>query len=350
MSAAFRLACVMLPTATLALLSGCMQLDLKKPFAWPLASDDKPGTADRLTAVWTDVVRHKTDSPPVRGFGGRLMFYGAEDDKPIKVDGSLVVYAFDETSRDPANNKPDRKYVFPAANLDLHYSKSKLGHSYSVFVPWDNLGGVQKEISLIVRFLPKQGTPVISKMTKHLLPGTPPQLVAAPQPAQNTPAAQGPVRPVSHEVPIPAQQPQATSEDGLAKHMSTTTITIPPRFGRPRPVASIPARPARPTVTVQRGSANPAPRGKLNGVHPLGQQPTPAAQATPAQSGPLPRQARSSLGRSPAEGEPTARPTHDRTSWPPCPATSPADPQSAPPPAKASGYWGRSTAAEPAYY
>ena len=100
------------------------------------------------------------------------MFYEGKNEEPIKVDGTLVVYAFDETNRDANNARPDRKYVFTPQQLPLHYSKSKVGHSYSVWMPWDEVGGVQKEITLIVRFQPKEEAPVaISDPCRQLLPG-----------------------------------------------------------------------------------------------------------------------------------------------------------------------------------
>ncbi len=62
---------------------------------WPFG-EDKPCKPDRVIALWTDTVLTRSDSPPVRGFGGRLMFYEGKNEKPIKVEGTLVVYAFDE--------------------------------------------------------------------------------------------------------------------------------------------------------------------------------------------------------------------------------------------------------------
>ena len=55
------------------------------------------------------------------------MFYEKEEKKPILVDGQLVVYAFDETGRAPTDNKPTRRYVFPAEQIPLHMSKSEFG-------------------------------------------------------------------------------------------------------------------------------------------------------------------------------------------------------------------------------
>ncbi|MGP8122425.1 MAG: hypothetical protein ACLP8B_18120, partial [Xanthobacteraceae bacterium] len=58
---------------------------------WPFG-DDKPGKPDRVIAMWTDTVLTRSDTPPVRGFGGRLMFYEGKNESPVKVEGMLVVY------------------------------------------------------------------------------------------------------------------------------------------------------------------------------------------------------------------------------------------------------------------
>ena len=129
---------------------------------WPFNKEDKPGKPDKVVALWNDTVLTQGGQPPVRGFGGRLMFYEGKKEEPIKVEGTLVVYAFDETDRDPNNNRPDRKYAFTPQQLPTHYSKSKIGHSYSVWLPWDEVGGVQKEITLVVRFQPKEGPAAVS--------------------------------------------------------------------------------------------------------------------------------------------------------------------------------------------
>jgi hypothetical protein len=138
---------------------------------WPFHHDEPAGKPDRVTALWNDAVANTAGQPPVRGFGGRLMFYESKGDTPVKIDGTLIVYAFDETNRDPNNCKPDCKYVFTPEQLPKHYSKTKVGHSYSVWLPWDMAGGMQKEITLIVRFEPKLGAPIVGDQCKEILPG-----------------------------------------------------------------------------------------------------------------------------------------------------------------------------------
>ncbi len=159
---------------TLALASGCAKFDIRRNIPWGEGANGRVDEPFRIVAVWTDTVLSQSGKAPHRGFGGRVMFYGENQTDPAKVEGSLVVYAFDETSRDPMNVKPDRKFVFSADQLEKQYSKTKLGHSYSFWLPWDEVGGPQRQISLICRFVPKKGGALVSEQTKHILPGTEP--------------------------------------------------------------------------------------------------------------------------------------------------------------------------------
>jgi hypothetical protein len=156
--------------------------------SWPWRDGPDEGIPLRVVGTWTDTVLHQPGQKPQRGFGGRLMFYGRDEKEPILVDGQLVVYAFDETCRNPTDNKPTRRYVFPPDQLPLHMSESEIGASYSFWLPWDEAGGQRTEVSLICRFEPKGGAVITGEQTKHLLPGA-----LAPQSA--TTAQQPPLLP-----------------------------------------------------------------------------------------------------------------------------------------------------------
>jgi hypothetical protein len=160
-------------TAVLALLwvaAGCAQLDLRKGIPWADTAEDSQQPV-RVVAIWTDTVMSRAGAVPTRGFGGRLMFFADKQDKPIKVQGTLVVYAFDESRSEGEKHVPDRRYVFRAEELEKHYSQSKLGHSYSVWLPWDVVGGPQREITLLVRFVGSNGGVLVGEPSTHLLPG-----------------------------------------------------------------------------------------------------------------------------------------------------------------------------------
>ena len=124
----------------------------------------------QVVPVWSDTVLHQPDSAATRGFGGRLMFYGQDKHKPIRVEGSLIVYAWDD-SKGSMERAPDRKYVFPAETFQNHYSESRLGHSYSFWVPWDAAGGPLQRLTLISRFLSKEGTELTGAPAHVVLQG-----------------------------------------------------------------------------------------------------------------------------------------------------------------------------------
>jgi len=213
----------------LAALSGCAEFDLKKNIPWGAGEDGKLGRPMKLVANWSETVMTSGSSPPIRGFGGRLVFYASEGGKPIKVAGTLTVYAFDETSGIKDDVVPDRKFVFTEEQFALHHSdKGMLKHSYNFWLPFDELGGEKKEISLLCRFVSSQGDVVLSEQTRHLLPGKPPKQPALPeslaqdvatlQPTAPTATSQG-VQQVGYFEPIPP------STETRAR-METTTINL----------------------------------------------------------------------------------------------------------------------------
>lgn len=220
----------------------------------------------RIVNTWTDAVLHQSGKTPQRGFGGRVIFYGKDAEKPVQVEGQLVVYAFDESNRAPTDNKPTRRYVFPPGEVARRMSKSELGPSYSFWLPWDEVGGPQTDISLIARFEPVDGAIVIGEQTRHLLPGeleaasrivngqAPPKLpdgipmrpatptlaeLAAKAQAQGGSVSQ--VQLASYEAPADTPSPPPTTDS--TRRMTTTSISLPENFrlsnsGGPTPQAT----------------------------------------------------------------------------------------------------------------
>jgi hypothetical protein len=229
---------------------------------WPFRDKDKPreGTPVKMVGTWTDTVLTQAGQKPQRGFGGRILFYDKEDKKPILVDGQLVIYAFNEAGRDPADNKPTRRYVFPADQVPQHMSKSEMGASYSFWLPWDEAGGPKTEVSLICRFEPKGGAVVTGEQTRHILPGPlvpigatagaqkpprvpdgvpskPPRQTLESLQAQRT--AEQQARLASFEAPAAGAQQGAVANGGLQtgaasdRHLTAATISLPQNYQLP---------------------------------------------------------------------------------------------------------------------
>ncbi len=94
-------------------LPGCAKLDLGESFTlWK--SEPKPQTPDSLAAVWTETTLHQPGKPVVRGFGGRILFHGSDQQQAVPVEGKVIVYAYDDDRPNQEDPAPDKKYVFPA--------------------------------------------------------------------------------------------------------------------------------------------------------------------------------------------------------------------------------------------
>jgi len=226
--------------------SGCAGLDLKMPEN-PFAEGETAQIPSKMIPVWTDTVLHTQGRRGVRGFGGRITFYREENGEPIRVEGSIVVYAWDDSDDPPGQQRqtldsvPDRKYVFTAEQLHEHYSESKLGHSYSLWLPWEEVGGLHRRVTLISRFIGQTGGEITSQVARVVLPGpvlTPEELLAAREQTQAPRVelpAEPPIQSIAPAVPqmvlqaaYEAAPPQPIPATVTAAR--TTTIDVSPGF------------------------------------------------------------------------------------------------------------------------
>jgi hypothetical protein len=339
----------------LVLICGCSTLDLAKcKSIWP-AGQEKPQQPASVVALWTEGVVHQSAGPPMRGYAGRVIFYGGDGTKPVKVDGTLTVYGFDETGRGKADMKPDRKYVFTPEQLANHYDPVKVGPAYVVWVPWDQAGGPRKDMSLIVRFAPRKGELVVGEMARLVLSGAPPP-DAGPTPAQTagSPRVADPmVRPTSYDTPTSGQPGEVPSREPAAVGIRSTTIPLPDNLTRQ--IAG--AGHSNPALAERRGRTTIVPGGvatsRMNATGttepaaaygnapgaPLTASPAagvPAATIASAASPPSRPTAlpgvHSSLARPRVPGVPIAPLTRDHAASRPHPGASPYLPPSTPPP------------------
>lgn len=218
-------------------LAGCKQRNLTHSWSWLPGVEDPPQVPEKLMAVWSNAQLQSDNGQAVRGFGARLMFYD-KNEKPVRVEGTLVVYGFDDQKPEGKSSRADRKFVFTPEQLKSHYSKSQLGHSYSVFIPWDKPGGAQQQVSLIVRFNPLGGPAIVGTQAKVMLPGEmlnateiavrqPPRVEGVGEvPIQANPAQR--VHSVAHHTALGERQADAASAT-KRQQMKTTTIPLPSR-------------------------------------------------------------------------------------------------------------------------
>ena len=125
----------------------------------------------RMAVIWKETAVSPVGGKATRGFGGRVYFYNNANE-PVRANGELTVYAFDDSGMETrASNVPDRKYVFRAEDMDNHFSETELGPSYSIWLPWDKVGGMRKTVALMPVFKPVNGRIVQSGQSIAVLPG-----------------------------------------------------------------------------------------------------------------------------------------------------------------------------------
>ncbi len=218
----------------LAMVTGCQFAPKDKPFKWPWKKEEVKALPDRMLPVWTDSVLHQPNQPGVRGFGGRIYFYAKENTNPIEIDGSLAVYVFDADDVDANSQKPLRKYVFTADQFKDHMSKTSIGPSYSIWLPWGEIGGPPRRLSLIARFEGRDGGTTISDPTIKLLPGVPTKDQSDDGVAQSKAAAKSPFRLSGHQKKrdAKAETDEATENQEPNGESDVKTIELPPSFQR----------------------------------------------------------------------------------------------------------------------
>jgi hypothetical protein len=243
--------------AAIPLPSGCQFAPKKTPAGWSWTEEEKPVVPERILAIWTDTVLRQPNQPGVRGFGGRIFFYDKEQNDPIEVDGKLVVFVFDADDHNPENQKPLRKYVIDADDFAKHMSKTSIGPAYSVWLPWGDVKGPTKKLSIIARYEGRHGGTTLSDPTMKLLPGVEARTPKTAIPQGGSPsdkplvlnAVQNPL-PQASQVSQGSQGPQVSQGVQRASYIQapntiapdlmratetnrrTETIEVPPSFQR----------------------------------------------------------------------------------------------------------------------
>jgi hypothetical protein len=229
------------------LAAGCASKSEKWKFAhWDLRravgmkpKKPEPEVPTRLVATWSDATLNKVGESAKRGFGGRLVFFKDENQDPVRVQGQLVVYAYDESAQATPGAAPTRRYIVTADQFAKQEGSSSLGPYYSVWLPWDDVGGPSKKISLITRFEPKDGPIVLGEQTNHYLPGieapTEKSIAVAPSPTTQAAAAPAPAASAPAGGQAGVQLAGFNGQNDPAKEkqsMATATIDIPMRVGQ----------------------------------------------------------------------------------------------------------------------
>jgi hypothetical protein len=311
----------------LAVSSGCANMNWKHPIPWKSNPDDITEDPRRVMAFWSESALHQANGPSLRGFGGRMVFFADDQAKPVKVAGRLVVYAFDEAKSTPPTATPaapnnidgtaTRKFEFTAEELPKHFSEAKLGATYSFWLPWDESGGEQKEITLVPYFISASGKVVAGEPQKAVLQGKTPLVQS--QPFERSTGSSGVtlppvsgVRQINYETAVAgAATHDAANSTPTPRQLNSTTINLTPQLTR-----AMSAAPAASSANNQTVDPRTVYMMTTGGTTAPNLQPAAAAVVNSA-PGATPQQPSTHSGRPgpQAPSSPSAPQAHGRGSW-----------------------------------
>jgi len=245
---------------------------------------------------------HQPGKPGVRGFGGRVYFYAGEESQAVEVDGGLVVYVFDSDKMDPHSPSPEKKYVFTPEHMKNHMSEAPLGKSYSIWLPWDEVGGESRSLTLVARFEGTKGGVVLSQPAVKFLPGIAKKENLTSNAAKNDPNTTSSV----HQAGYQSSSGEGTADrirwsdpndksnaKEQAKRRETQTIDLPPSFYRhlnapPGSPLADPFRDKSPSSAAAESSSNPPlpSASNSNSTFPINESDSGAATPSPEQTPP----------------------------------------------------------------
>lgn len=155
---------------------------------WSNSDQDEPyPNPVKIALAWTPDTLVQPGKTPTRGFGGRVYFFD-EKTRAVPVEGTLTIHGFEETGT-PENAKI-QPFEFTPEQLTQRFSRTDVGASYSIWIPWDAVGGEQKRISLVATFKTVDGKLVQGIPATIELPGRVPDSRIDTQLARRSPRFQ----------------------------------------------------------------------------------------------------------------------------------------------------------------
>ena len=164
-------------------LSGCATLDLPWPNRIPEASLKNPVV--RVLCLWEPSEGRDPKGLPCRGFAGQILFLGNQGGRPVKVNGTVKVYQFDDLGTEEEQAVPVHQFEFDAGAWNRHMKVGSFGAAYHVFIPYMRPGHHEANCAVYLKYTPHEGQPITSDMSHIYVKGRPRDDLAAARLAQN---------------------------------------------------------------------------------------------------------------------------------------------------------------------
>lgn len=152
--------------------SGCTSAINLTPWKERLPRSTPQDPVVEILGLWQPAEGTGLDGLPARGFAGQLLFFNRSNKSPVKVDGDVRIYVFDDYGPVDVQARPIDQFDFIEDTWQAHLHIGTLGPSYNVFIPYSRKENRnQVKCSLRLRLKPEDGPIVFSEMVDVALPG-----------------------------------------------------------------------------------------------------------------------------------------------------------------------------------
>ena len=148
---------------------GCTTFHVPFEKKIPKASATDPVV--QVLCLWQQAEGRDPEGYPCKGFSGQILFLSNKAATPVQCEGDVRIYLFDDQGDTEAQAKPLRQFDFDSGSWDVHLTKTSLGPTYSVFVPYVRRGVKDANCALRIRLKPKNGPVVFSDLSNMPLNG-----------------------------------------------------------------------------------------------------------------------------------------------------------------------------------
>jgi len=167
-----------------------------------------------IVGLWQPAKGKGLDDLPTRGFAGQIMFFTRGQKSPVKIDGDVRVYVFDDTGTREEQAKPVHQFDFVDGAWNGYLYDVNVGPSYYVFIPYTRDGSMQTNCTLRVRLEQKSGGTVYSEVANVVLSGSPRE-EKAPEPNRLAEAMQSVKQTASRTNPLSESMGRMNGSRGM---------------------------------------------------------------------------------------------------------------------------------------
>ncbi|MCA9048241.1 MAG: hypothetical protein KDA89_05905 [Planctomycetaceae bacterium] len=130
-----------------------------------------PKPVMKILSLWEPSEGQGMDGMPSRGFAGQILFFTHGSATPIPVHGVVKIHQYANYDPDQPDPTPVHTFTFDDGAWNAHAADGTLGHSYNVFLPFQEEKPAHVVCALRVEITAPDGRMISSPFTEVTLPG-----------------------------------------------------------------------------------------------------------------------------------------------------------------------------------